>query len=288
MKSSFEKIPRQPYRSFYWWIRESEKFPFEWHHHPELELTLILEGEGQRMIGPNVEQYAPQDLVLIGSNIPHTYVSSDESGKMNHKAIVIQFDTQLIEQYQDLFPETRELNLLLKNSAYGLDYETSTLKEDIIQDIIALTQLDEAFQPNALMAILIKINRAKSRNIMLAKSYQQFIQDKSHQRIEKVYEYLHENFTIGVHLSEIANLVNMNEASFCRFFKKVTSKTVSQYVKEMRIAYAAKLLTDTDLNVTQVAYNSGYNDLSNFSRHFKELKQKSPVKFRKHFSPQTN
>lgn len=283
MRSNLEKIPKKPFRSFHWWERESEEFPFEWHHHPELELTLIAKGEGLRMVGPTIHNYEENDLVLIGSNIPHTYVCSPMHSKQLHKAIVVQFDRKLIDQFQQLFGETVELKKLLDDSAYGLSFANTNEKNEIIEDLLKFPKLDEAFQPSALLSILLKLNRSHYENIMLAKGYKRFIKDKSHQRIERVYEYLHENFNTNIQLSTIAELVHMNESSFCRFFKKTTSKTVSQQVKEMRIAHAARLLIDADLNVTQVAYESGYNDISNFSKHFKEIKKKSPLQFKKQF-----
>jgi len=283
MRSNLEKVLKKPYRSFFWWVREADEFPFEWHHHPELELTLILQGEGQRIIGPNIEEYKANDLVLIGKNIPHSYVSNTAYSKDLQKAIVIQFDRKLIDEFQKIFYETEILIGFIDTAAQGLCFKNENEKKSIIREIKNFTSLQEKYQPTALINILLRLSSMNYKTLMLTVSYNEFIKGKSNHRIEKVFEYIHENYKSPFRLSVLSSIIHMNEASFCRFFKKNTSKTVTQYIKELRISYAARLLIDTDLSVTKIAFDSGYNDLSNFSKHFKEIKHNSPLRFRNSF-----
>ena len=280
LKSNYEKVPRKSSQGFFWWIREAEEFAFEWHHHAEIELTFILSGEGQRMIGSTIEPYKENDLVIIGSNIPHTYVSNKEFPY--HKALVIQFEKELIQKIIEAFPELSLIKAMLDDTDYGIHFNVNHELKEIIKVLKSFEQLNTLYIPEKFIYLLTHLSDCSYRKLMLANTFSAKT-DKNQKRIDEVYEYLHKWFNQPFDLSKVAETANMSETSLCRFFKKVTSKTITQYIKELRISYASRLLIDTDLNVSQIALDSGYNDLSNFTKHFKELKGNSPLKHRKLF-----
>lgn len=286
MKASYEKIPQPPNRSFFCWHRQEESFPFEWHFHPEIELTLIIAHTGQRFIDAVIEDYGPGDLALIGSNIPHTYRSHPlSSNSQIHQAIVVQFTEALLAPLWQQFSELKSIAELLKTAQQAVVFQSSpelTQAQAIIQ---SLPSSSPALQSSQFISLLTHLSQCPRRTLLTEPAVlKQNTQEQL--RIEKVYTHLNLNFNRTISLDEVATIANMNSTAFCRFFKKLTQKTLIQYLTELRISHACRILIETDETVTSVCYQSGFEDLAHFNRQFKKLKTLSPGRYRKQFRAQ--
>lgn len=260
---------------------ETTTFDHPYHYHPEYELTLITAGSGHRFVGDHTDTFVSNDLVLLGKDLPHCWLDFGQS-KHLVSAVVIQFrDDCLGEGFFDL-PEMHRIQLLLKRAGRGIHF----LKADdlLMQDLRSLPHLAG---PDKLITFLSVMNRLSVTDdfaILSAKEYSTMPTGSKFSRIDKVFQYVSTEFHSAIDLSKIAGLVHMTPSAFCHYFKKYTKKTFTQYVNEVRIGYACKLLMESDLNVSEVCYQSGYNSLSRFNKCFKKITKKTPLNYRKHFS----
>jgi AraC-like DNA-binding protein len=278
MRAEFTRVG--PLRQTSWLCRRlsHDRFNFRLHFHPEFELTLVTRGTGTRMIGTSIEDYGPGDLALIGSGVAHAYASS--AGTSTQEAIVIQFRRDFLGE--DFFgvPEFADVGRLLDESSAAaatvFESDPSTIKR-----CQTLLTLNPAERTVALMSLLIELaGRRQSRRLdnsglMLGLS------PDARARVDAVCGYLQERFTGSIRLGDVAAVAHMSEAAFSRFFRRSLGRTMTQYVMELRIARARQLLRDSALSISEIAYQCGYENLSNFNRCFRALEDRSPRQYRR-------
>jgi AraC-like DNA-binding protein len=252
-------------------------FPFLWHYHPEYELTLILEGSGERMIGDSHEYFFPGDLVLLGPGLPHTWVS-----EMSSAAVVVQFSESFVAPILQ-FPECDRIRQLLARASQGLAFPAGGLgKGDLMASIMRLPAAKAASRITGLLDVLQTLAGSRVGAQTLASPYFQLQAGKKKEgRIGKVFQYLHRHSADTVSLSEMAELINLSASAFCKFFKRTTGKTFSDYLSEIRIGHACHLLIETDDTISEIAYRSGFESLTYFNRVFLRKKGVRPREFRK-------
>jgi AraC-like DNA-binding protein len=279
MKATFENIEaKKENASFLVYNLQVPSFPFKWHYHPEYELTLITKGEGKRLVGDSYEHFVAGDLVLLGTGMPHTWVSSLEC-KEDVSAIVIQFSGKFIESFL-CHPEFNTIAALLDRSSVGLQF-TSAGKE-LQQKIIQLPKQEPAEKIVFLLHILHRLSTESARP--LASRYFFPVKgEKNENRINKVFEYIHKHVKDELTLEHAASLIHLSASAFCKFFRRATGKTFSAYVNEIRIGNAATLLIESDKTIGQVASEAGFESLTYFNRVFFRTKKVSPREFRKVF-----
>lgn len=249
-----------------------------WHFHPEIELVYINYGQGKRHIGNHISYYHDGDLLLIGSNVPH-YGFAGRLTK-NESEIIVQFLPDFMGTDFLSSIEMKEINLLIQKSVQGLSFSGGT-KEQVG---IKLTQLLNLKGFDRLMKFLdILRTLALSKEVEILNAGGMFLEvyANEHDRMTLIYDYVANNFTETIELERIASIVSMTVPSFCRYFKKVTNKTFTQYVNEYRIVHAQKLLSEQDMTITEVSLTSGFNNISHFNKQFKLHTQKSPRDYRK-------
>jgi len=263
-----------------------------WHNHVELEFLHILNGSGTRFIGDSIEAFEDGDLVLVGSNLPHVW----RSDKIYYENIpdkkIDLILTQFIKDFagKDFFdlPEMNCIKELMDDAVCGLQIIGKT--RDIVSN--RLIKLNETSGGNRLLAflsILFDIAQSKEYRKLSSMGFIDSYQSKGANRINKVQDFIMNNFTEDISLKEAANIANMNEAAFCRYFKSVTLKTFTQFLNEVRIGYACKLLLHQNFNINGVGYEAGFKNISYFHRVFKNTLGYTPKEYRnKHGVAPTN
>lgn len=251
--------------------------PF-WHFHPEIELVFIDHGNGKRHIGNHISYYNDGDLLLIGSNVPH-YGFAGRLTK-NESEIIVQF---LPEFLGDSFMETVELDpiyKLLQKSRQGLSFSGETKAEVglMLADLLKLRGFKRLIK---LLSILDRLAQSTDTETLNVTGVFLEVYNNEHDRMTLIYDFVSSHFMETIELSNIAKVVSMTVPAFCRYFKKVTNKTFTQYVNEYRIVHAQKLLSENDMSITDVCHSSGFNNVSHFNKQFKIHTQKSPRDYRK-------
>ncbi|WP_282122263.1 AraC family transcriptional regulator [Algibacter mikhailovii] len=281
MKAQFEKIPSSLSNSFYAFKYENLHFDAPWHFHPEYELTYIVKGTGIRYVGNHIQEFNAGDFVLIGSNLPHCW-KSDHQYKDTVKSIVIQWDNDLLGEGWLEKNEFKHIKILLQKSSKGIRFETINSKKTIntLTSILNKNGFEKMLLFLKLLEELSTLNTTKT---LTSEGFSPKLNRKSNDRIDKVYDYVQENYSHKIVLSEVSNLVNMGDESFCRFFKKSLNKSFFTFVNEYRINLSCKLLIETNKQVSQIAYDCGYESLPFFYRQFQKFMNCSPLQFKKKY-----
>jgi AraC-like DNA-binding protein len=287
LKALVEIITPEKRTSFL--IRKFDKKGFlaPFHFHPEYELTCILEGKGKRFVGNNMSGFQNNDLVLMGSNLPHCWKLTPSK---NEKAgsIVIQFNPGFLGTVFFETPEISDIQKLLKRSEGGIEF-SGKIKEQVRKSMLdVLVEKNNFKKLIALLEILNKLSVSKEY-ILLNKECSVCSQTENNRaRINKVQAYIVDNFHNEISLNKAAQIIGMTPNAFCKYFKKVTRKTFMETVINYRINFAMQLLTETDKSIADVCSESGFGDISNFYKLFTSKMETSPLNYRKQFLQETN
>jgi AraC-like DNA-binding protein/quercetin dioxygenase-like cupin family protein len=280
MKALLEDIPSKKGKSSFYATRITvPSFEFKWHYHPEYELTYILNGSGYRIVGNSHEHFTSGDLVLLGSNLPHTWWGKNEDGSPS-EAIVIQFSNEFIAPFLRL-SECLSIKDLLEKSAKGVRFESDSL---LVEKLHSLGETKELESVLLLLSLLQDLS-IKPAALLCASSYHNVISKKFETRINKVCTYIQNQYSESISLKQVSDLVFMTESNFCKFFKKATSTTFSDYLNDLRINEACHLLLSSEDNVSKIAHDCGFESLSYFNRVFLRKITKTPSAFRKKIKP---
>ncbi len=248
------------------------------HSHKNYELNFVVSGRGRRIVGNQIANFEEGDLVLLGKDLPHSWeMQKDQSGE----CIVIHFYENIISSDFFNIPELSVVQELLKDAEKGIFFE-GVLIDEIEDRLLRLVDLEGLESYIELLNIFRLLLKMEEREYIAQFGYSQsYKNDLS--RLNVVYEYVFHNIETGIRQEEAAALLHMAPGSFCRYFKKKTKRTFMQYVKSVRMRLAAQMLIETEKNISQICYESGYNNLANFNFHFKEYMKKTPSEYRKHF-----
>jgi len=285
MKPQLLKISNPADTSFNLMRLDAPFFPTPWHYHPEIELVLMLERTGKKYVGSSITDFEPGDLCLIGGLLPHYYKSDEEYHKNNEelraRSIVCHFNFDFVGTPFWEAPESFAIKALLERSKRGIQFSSDTSKK--VED--RLRKLSEVEGMSRLLLFLEILDElAKSKDIeYLTTDPIQIRNEVDSDRIKKVLEHVSENFQNQIMLDDVAQLANMSESAFSRYFKKRTRKTFSNFLTEIRIEYACKLLQNDKMSISQIAFDSGFYNLSNFNRQFKSIKKITPLAYRMNY-----
>ncbi|TZF86381.1 AraC family transcriptional regulator (plasmid) [Pedobacter sp. BS3] len=266
--------------SFKSWKNEKPYRHNPWHYHPECEITFIIKGSGILFIGDRVLNYSENELVLIGPNLPHEWRSNIKEDPDNYsQSIAVHFKPGSLGNDFYKIPEMQPINLLLEQSVRGIAIQSNPVKETVKNKLIQLIETQGVERISLLLSILSSITRTDKISFLSSTSFVDSIQNDHDHRINKVYKYVMTNFKNQLSIDQIAAEISMTPTSFCRFFRKRINKSFVQYVNEIRIGYACKLLYEDKFSISQVAFESGFDNLSNFNKQFKKIKQVTPSQF---------
>jgi len=252
------------------------------HSHKNFELNYITSGSGKRIVGNSISSFTPGDLVLLGPDTPHCWDVLDFEQDSPPECIVTHFYENIISSDFFNIPELEQVVDLLKNSINGIWFKGKKTEKvgNVLKKMVSLKGLELYIELLKVFHLLLGIEERE--NLALPSSLPNIF-DKDQNHINKIYEYVFRNIQTGIKLKEASSLVYMEPGSFCRYFKKKTNKTFMDYVKSVRIGIAAKLLAETDKQITQICYECGYNNLANFNHYFKTIMKKTPSEYRKDF-----
>ncbi len=252
-----------------------------WHYHPEIELIFLYKGSGKRQIGSNISYFSDGDLVLIGSNLPHCGMTNENTN--NDYEMVLQFKPDFLGETVWESPEMQKISALLEKSKAGIVFGEK-VKKEIGEKIVAMHEAVSFRRLICFLEILEELATTQDYRILNAGKYYLQTQVEDNERINIIFNYVKDHFREQITLEEVADLANMKVPSFCRYFKKITNKTFTHFVNEYRITHSLKLLAEQPLSITEVCFESGFNNFSYFNKTFKEYIEKSPSQYRKEFN----
>jgi AraC-like DNA-binding protein len=260
--------------------RRIPEIPFEWHHHPEFELTLTLNSRGMRFIGDHIGSYESNDLVLIPSDMPHTWASKEAIVESEpHQAIVIWFREPWALQIAELCPEYAPIAQLLKRSAGALSFghkqaELMTSKNpELLSDSSTL-------RLHAALSLLASLGNHEGTPLVTTPNARRPIAEGL-APLNRVLNHMHKKYSDPIHIEDLCAIGNMSERTLHRMFVNHLGENVSDYLRKLRIGHACMLLAETEMPVSIIAARSGFYSMSNFNRAFLETRQMTPLRFRR-------
>jgi AraC-like DNA-binding protein len=264
--------------------RLDAEIPFQWHHHPEFELTLTLNSRGQRFIGDNTASFGDGDLVLVGPNLPHTWSSTDKiDSDRPHVALVMWFSAQWAAALGDAFVELGHVVAMLERGAAGLSFSPGFARRvrPAIEDLFTRPPDERLLRLIEVLSVLARdeaSERLASRMVVLPT-------DGDRARIDRVLDHIHLNYASGVAIGDLADIAALSPSGLHRLFRRHMRLSISDYLIRMKIGEACAMLTATAKPVAHIADAVGYNSLANFNRQFKALKGLTPRLYRQRFQP---
>lgn len=282
MKPVFQKITSEPEGGFQVKVVDGHSFNCPWHCHNEYELILVQQSGGYRMLGDHLEPLRPGDLVLVGPQLPHIYQNDEvASGRVPHvRAVLVQFEAAILGSEFIELPALEPVRRLLRRAQLGLHVGGPTCAE-VSQMMLELVEASGLQQIIRFLSILDVLAHSRDCQSLATAGFVAERNMFDQQRMDRVCQYIHERFDQPITLGEVARLVHLSEGAFSRFFRTHAGKTFPQFVNELRVGRACRLLVEDELNVTEIAYTCGFRNLSNFNRQFQRLKQTAPREYRR-------
>jgi AraC-like DNA-binding protein len=251
-------------------------FDFPIHYHYEYELNLATYFEGKRIVGDSIEEVKGPDLVLIG---PNTFQRWESAPDFRTHLITIQFSPDLFGNSfinKNLF---KPIKTLLELSTRGIVFSKEE-QTKMIPKIISLTETKGFDSVIKFLSILNDLALSTGRNLLCSSNFTQEPYEMKSRRIKTIHQYLQKNYSKKITIEEMAALINMSESGFCHFFKKRTQKSFVEYLNDLRIGEASRMLLETTNTISEISFNCGFNNISNFNRIFKKKKGVIPSLFR--------
>lgn len=259
--------------------KSKQEFDYPWHYHPEYELTYIPSGRGLRYVGNSVENYFNDDLVLIGSNLPHCWIDETEIQKRSPNAIVIYLKEEFLDKTWMHSHEFSTIRNLLELSNKGIKFDQS-IAQRLREKCLQLPHLAPLQKLILLIQILEELSKSSDYSFLCEHGFSSELNEFSNERINTIYKYIDAHYKNKILLADIAAQVYMSPKYFSRFFSKVMKKPFFEFLNEYRISKACKLLIDTDKQISEICYHSGFESIPFFYRQFKKFKNCQPKQYR--------
>ncbi|MFZ5941231.1 MAG: helix-turn-helix domain-containing protein [Bacteroidota bacterium] len=254
------------------------KFDYQIHFHSDYELNMVCNTSGKRIVGDSMEQFSDFDLILIGSNLPHVWKAPTHE---ETHVITIQFHDQILNSFlmgKRLFGPIRDM---LARSTRGLDFSEDT-KQRMKDRIFALSRSHGFNTALDFFSILYDLSTSQGQRNLASPNYDtaSVIRETKSRRIARVCNYIEENYREEINLTTVAGQIGMSESAFSHFFKKRTNRSFISYLNDVRIGHATKMLFETTHSISEIAYLTGFHNISNFNRIFKKSKGQTPSEYR--------
>jgi len=254
-------------------------FDIAWHVHPEFELTYISQGEGKINVGDYISELDDSKLLLIGPNMPHSWYGPKEPVKnILAKQIVIQFPLDFLGDTFFKNPAFKEIRELLDKSYRGLLFDGPE-KHMVAKRIKKVLLMNEFERTMELLNLLQTLATSRNYTELSSMGYSKRLNSSESVRLNTIYAFILDNFKTELYLKTVADIANMTPQAFSRYFKERTKRTFISFLNEVRIGYACRLLSEHSLTVSQICFESGYSNLSNFNRQFKKIKSITPSQY---------
>lgn len=249
-----------------------------WHFHPEYEIVYISNGRGKRHIGDHISHFHDGDLIFLGPDIPH-FGFSDEIEE-DHLEIVLQMKEHFLGDHFLERPEMAAIRKLFERSKQGITFHAE-VRQHIGPRLDKLFSLPAFERLVELLRILQELGETDQYDLLGVEGLPLEVDARQMDRMQAIYEYVGDHFKEEIRLQEMAELVSMTVPAFCRYLKKWTGKTFTQFVNEFRVAHACRLLGDEHRSIAEVSFESGFNNLSHFNKQFRKISGTTPREFRK-------
>ena len=281
------KVSTAPHQSFN--IRHDvvPYFYNRWHFHPEVELLHIQKGTGIQFIGDSIQRFKKDDVILVGANLPHLWRCDDayfqKSKTLKAQSTVAHFREDFWGETFLELPENKKLKQLLEKAKRGISI-TGATKQFVIAHLDKMLEAKDSERIVLLLQILGKIAQSKQLKLISSAGFSTQLEQKSTDKINSVYAYTLAHFKEKISLKKIAEVSNISPNSFCRYFKVHTRKTYSNFLHELRVGHASKLLIENKLSISQICYESGFNNVTNFYKTFKRFTGQTPLAFQQAYN----
>jgi AraC-like DNA-binding protein len=280
VKPQFERVTFPRGCSLRVYHRQVGEIPFEWHHHPEYELTLTLNSEGWRFIGDHVGQYQAPDLVLVPPDMPHTWASTANLRRGEpHTAIVVWFSGPWLTQFVELCPEYSGIRALLRRSFTGLAFDR-TAAERIAKRARGLLAKQPRSRLHMTLDLLLELADAPAAALSTNIGSVRPTVEGEPAQLTRVLDHLHKRFHEPIRIAALCEVGNLSARSLHRLFVKHVGESVSDYLSRLRIGRACMRLVESDSSVSMIAYEVGLANLANFNRHFRRIRHMTPTAYR--------
>jgi AraC-like DNA-binding protein len=267
----------------------SNGFDYPIHNHPEYELNLVAGISGTRIVGDSTERYNEFDMVLLGPYLYHKWDADAAllASGQHYRVVTIQFGMDLFNAHLMQKERFYKVRKLLTDSVRGIKFSHKTIGE-AIPVLLSLTQ-DKGFA-NVIefFTLLDMLSKAEERSFLASEGFTPQAVKTDNHRMQTAYAYILKNFANpNIKIGDLVNMVNMSESAFSHFFQKNTNKSFTQFLIDVRIGHACKMLLDGDKTINQICFSSGFNNLANFNRLFKKYRNSTPIEYRRKYQLNT-
>ncbi|MBC7417537.1 MAG: helix-turn-helix transcriptional regulator [Pedobacter sp.] len=286
MKAHLIEVGLHKKQSFF--VKKIDQHHFEtpFHFHDLCEMNYVVEGFGKTIVGDSISNFSSGDLVLMNANLPHIWYNDPTYFKENTffaaKAIVTYFDPEfLINLTADGLYDV-QIQTFLEKAKRGVRFFGKT-KENAIRKLNAIFDKEGLEKVIYFLDVIHLLLNSNEYECLASIGYRHSLNERDTQRMNNVYQYLIKNFSETISLSQIASVANLTPPAFCNFFKKKTQKSFTEFLNELRVGHACKLLQNQELTISTVCFQSGYQNMTNFNNFFKKITKQTPSQYRKEF-----
>jgi AraC-like DNA-binding protein len=276
MKIEFEKIEPDLGSSFKVIPWKSKDDRFFWHQHPEYEIIYVKKGQGKLHIGNHLGSYIEGAVMFLGPNLPHSGLGYGVIGE--HEEIIVQLNENFLGKDFLNAPELFDVKSLFERAIFGISFfgKTQEITASKLEKLLSLEGIERLL---TLLEILKILALSSEFSILNTRDSRNDFRHKDEGRINRIYSFVEENYKQEIAMIQIAEIANLSLPSFCRYFKKMTQMTFTDFLNDFRINNACKLL-HLNHTIADVCFESGFNNISHFNKTFKKIKGKSPSKYR--------
>ncbi|MBY5956505.1 AraC family transcriptional regulator [Membranicola marinus] len=277
-------LPQDFTKSFVVFREKGAFFPAPWHYHEHYELVLVKKSTGRRMVGDHIGYFDEGDLVFMGSMLPHVWVNDPEyfEGEADQEAdaLVIHFTKDFLGEGTMKMPEMEKLKKVLKLSQRGMAIKGKA-RAEIDRLMTEMPEMPGLLRMSNLFAVFQELAHAEEVEILASPAFVQNYESLASDRFKSIMEYIMQNFDQKITLEQVSGVANMSVTAFSNYFKDQFRMTFVEYLNSVRIGQVCVLMSETDKNISEIAYNCGFNNLANFNRQFKKHKGMTPRQYRK-------
>ena len=281
LNPDFELIEGMPAQSLRWYAHGYPCELAKWHYHPEYEIHLIEETTGKVFVGDYIGSFAPGNLILTGPNLPHNWLSDvDRKQSVRQRDMLVQFGDPFVRQCINSMPDLAELEVLLDEAKLGIEFFGGTAHQgwDYLRRIGSARGMERLI---LFLRLLQLLTRTTEKRTLCSSGFIPHLNSEATSIIDTVMKHMIENSARPIRLADVAALAGMSETAFSRFFRRNTGHTFVQYLNRLRISRACDLLMHSDKGITEICFDVGYNNISNFNRQFARVKSITPSAYRR-------